>query len=144
MVQELTQMIIQGKGVKETSKALNKRLNADYKNCVRLIHTEHSYFMGEATAKAYDELEVETYQYSSALDERTCESCGALDGEKFKLSERKVGVNASPIHPMCRCVELPYIEDNYSTRFARDEKGKGIEISSSMTYKEWAKIYNIK
>ena len=144
MIQELTQMIIQGKGVKETSKALSKKLDADYKNCVRLIHTEHSYFMGEATAKAYEELEVEIYQYSSALDKRTCESCGALDGEIFKLVDRTVGVNASPLHPLCRCTELPYVEDNISTRFARDEKGKGIEVSSSMTYKEWAKIYKIK
>ena len=144
MVQELTQMIIQGKGVKETSKALSKKLDADYKNCLRLIHTEHSYFMSEATAKAYEELDVEMYQYSSALDKRTCESCGALDGEIFKLSERTVGVNASPLHPLCRCTELPYIEDNISTRFARDSKGKGIEIPSSMTYKEWAKIYKIK
>ena len=144
MIQELTQMIIQGKGVKETSKALSKKLDADYKNCLRLIHTEHSYFMSEATAKAYEELEVEYYQYSSALDKRTCENCGALDGETFKLSDRKVGVNASPLHPMCRCTELPYVEDNISTRFARDEKGKGIEVPSSMTYKEWAKIYKIK
>ena len=144
MVQELTQMIIQGKGVKETSRALSKKLDADYKNCLRLIHTEHSYFMSEATAKAYEELEVEMYQYSSALDKRTCESCGALDGEIFKLVDRTVGVNASPLHPLCRCTELPYVEDNISTRFARDEKGKGIEVSSSMTYKEWAKIYKIK
>ena len=144
MVQELTQMIIQGKGVKETSKALSKRLEADYKNCVRLIHTEHSYFMGESTCKAYEELDVEMYQYSSALDKRTCESCGALDGEIFKLSERTVGVNASPLHPMCRCTELPWVEDNISTRFARNEKGKGIEIPSNMTFKEWAKIYKVK
>ena len=46
-------MIIQGKGVKETSRALSKRIDSDYKNCLRLIHTEHSYFMSEATAKAY-------------------------------------------------------------------------------------------
>ena len=144
MVQELTQMIIQGKGVKETSKALSKRLEADYKNCLRLIHTEHSYFMSESTAKAYEELEVEMYQYSSALDKRTCESCGALDGEIFKLVDRKVGVNASPLHPLCRCTELPYVEDNLSTRFARDEKGKGIEVSASMTFNEWKKIYKIK
>ena len=49
MVEELTQMLIQGKGVKETSKALSKRLDADLKNCIRLIHTEHSYFMSEST-----------------------------------------------------------------------------------------------
>ena len=144
MVQELTQMLIQGKGSKEAARALSKKLDASYKNCVRLIHTEHSYFMSEATAKAYEELDVEYYQYSSALDKRTCESCGALDGEKFKLTDRKVGVNASPLHPLCRCTELPYVEDINSTRFARDEKGKGIEVSSSMTFKEWKKIYKIK
>ena len=63
---------------------------------------------------------------------------------KIKLSERVVGYNASPLHPYCRCTELPYVEDINSTRFARDEKGKGIEVSSSMTFKERAKIYKIK
>ena len=146
---EITQMIIRGEDAKTVSKRLRDIMfeapqKSDYKNCVRLIHTEHSYYMGEATMKAYKELDVEYYQYSSALDKRTCSDCGKWDGEIIKLSERTVGVNASPLHPYCRCTELPYIEDNISTRFARDSKGKGIEIPSSMTFKEWAKIYKIK
>lgn len=143
MVEELTQMIIQGKGVKETSKALSKRLDADLKNCIRLIHTEHSYFMGEATYKAYDELGVEKYQFVATLDNRTSEICQSLDGKVFDLKDRVVGVNASPMHPRCRSCEVPYIENNNSTRFARDEKGKRIEVPSSMTYNEWKKIYKI-
>ena len=99
MVQELTQMLIQGKGVKETSKALSKKLDADYKNCLRLIHTEHSYFMGEATAKAYEELEVEKYQFVATLDKRTSKVCQDLDGEIIDLKDRVVGVNAPPLHP---------------------------------------------
>lgn len=144
MVEELTQMLIQGKGVKETSKALSKRLDADLKNCIRLIHTEHSYFMGEATARAYDELGVDKYQFLATLDNRTSEICQNLDGKVFDLKDRVVGVNASPMHPRCRSCEIPYIENDYSTRFARDDKGKRIEVSSSMTYKEWAKIYKVK
>lgn len=143
MVEELTQMLIQGKGVKETSRALSKRLDADLKNCIRLIHTEHSYFMGEATAKAYEEMNVEKYQFLATLDNRTSEICQNLDGKVFDLKDRVVGVNASPMHPRCRSCEIPYIEDNYSTRFARDSKGKRIEVPSSITYKEWAKIYKI-
>ena len=143
MVEELTQMLIQGKGVKETSKALSKRLDADLKNCIRLIHTEHSYFMGEATAKAYEEMNVEKYQFLATLDNRTSEICQKLDGKVFDLKDRVVGVNASPMHVHCRSCEIPYIEDNYSTRFARDGKGKRIEIPSNITYKEWAKIYKI-
>nr|DAO25227.1 MAG TPA: minor capsid protein [Caudoviricetes sp.] len=143
MVEELTQMLIQGKGVKETSKALSKRLDADLKNCIRLIHTEHSYFMSESTAKAYEEMNVEKYQFLATLDNRTSEICQKLDGKVFNLKDRVVGVNASPMHVHCRSCEIPYIEDNYSTRFARDSKGKRIEVPSSMTYKEWAEIYKI-
>lgn len=143
MVEELTQMLIQGKGVKETSKALSKRLDADLKNCIRLIQTEHSYFMSESTAKAYEELGVEKYQFVATLDKRTSEICQSLDGKIFDLKDRVVGVNASPLHVNCRSCEIPYIDNNYSTRFARDNKGKRIEIDSSMTYKEWAKIYKI-
>ena len=143
MIEELTQMLIQGKGVKETSKALSKRLDADLKNCIRLIHTEHSYFMGEATAKAYDELGVDKYQFLATLDNRTSEICQNLDGKVFDLKDRVVGVNASPMHPRCRSCEIPYIDNDYSTRFARDSNGKRIEVPSSMTYREWAKIYKI-
>ena len=144
MVEELTQMLIQGKGVKETSKALSKRLDADLKNCIRLIHTEHSFFMGESTAKAYEEMNVEKYQFLATLDNRTSEICQKLDGKVFNLKDRVVGVNASPMHPRCRSCEIPYIDNNYSTRFARDSKDKRIEVSSSITYKEWAKIYKVK
>ena len=37
MIEELTQMLIRGEGVKETSKALSKRLDADLKNCIIYI-----------------------------------------------------------------------------------------------------------
>lgn len=143
MVEELTQMLIQGKGVKETSKTLSKRLDADLKNCIRLIHTEHSYFMGEATAKAYNELGVDKYQFLATLDNRTSEICQKLDGKVFNLKDRVVGVNASPMHPRCRSCEIPYMDNEYSTRFARDSKGKRIEIPSSITYEEWKEIYKI-
>ena len=143
MVEELTQMLIQGKGVKETSKALSKRLDTDLKNCIRLIHTEHSYFMSESTAKAYEEMNVEKYQFLATLDNRTSEICQKLDGKVFNLKDRVVGVNASPMHPRCRSCEIPYIDNDYSTRFARDSKGKRIEIPSNITYKEWKEIYKI-
>lgn len=144
MVEELTQMLIQGKGVKETSKALSKRLDANLKNCIRLIHTEHSFFMSESTAKAYEELGVEKYQFVATLDNRTSEICQKLDGKVFNLKDRVVGVNASPMHVSCRSCEIPHIDNDYSTRFARDSKGKRIEIDASVTYKEWAKIYKVK
>ena len=98
MVEELTQMLIQGKGVKETSKALSKRLDADLKNCIRLIHTEHSYFMEQASQKAYDECDVTKYQILATLDKRTSEICQKLDGEVFNVKDAVIGVNMPPFH----------------------------------------------
>ena len=98
MVEELTQMLIQGKGVKETSKALSKRLDADLKNCIRLIHTEHSFFMETASQKAYDELDVDKYKILATLDKRTSEICQKLDGEVFNVKDAVIGVNMPPFH----------------------------------------------
>ncbi|WP_440249450.1 minor capsid protein [Dialister succinatiphilus] len=98
MVEELTQMLIQGKGVKETSKALSKRLDADLKNCIRLIHTEHGYFMEQASQKAYDELDIDKYKILATLDKRTSKICQDLDGEVFNVKDAIVGVNMPPFH----------------------------------------------
>lgn len=142
--EEITQMVIQGKGSKEVAKSMSNKLDAHYKNCLRVVNTEHSYVLGEASARAYEETDVEKYEFVATLDKRTSEICKKLDGKVFKLSERVVGVNASPLHPNCRSCEVPYFEnDTPTTRFARDSKGKGIEVPANMTYKEWAKIYKV-
>ena len=98
MVEELTQMLIQGKGVKETSKALSKRLDADLKNCIRLIHTEHSYFMEISSQKAYEECDIDKYEILATLDKRTSKICQDLDGEVFNVKDAVVGVNMPPFH----------------------------------------------
>lgn len=152
--EEITQMIIQGKGLDETAKEfaertkdfhnkLSKRFDNHYGNCKRLIHTEHSYFMSRASQLAYEETDVEKYEFVATLDKRTSKTCQKLDGKVFKLEEAKVGVNFPPMHVRCRSVTVAYIDDDTSTRFARDSKGKGIEVNSNMTYKEWKKIFNI-
>lgn len=98
MVEELTQMLIQGKGVKEASKALSKRLDADLKNCIRLIHTEHSYFMEISSQKGYVECDIDKYKILATLDKRTSKICQDLDGEVFNVKDAIVGVNMPPFH----------------------------------------------
>ncbi len=98
MIEELTQMLIQGKGVKEASRALSKRLDADLKNCIRLIHTEHSYFMEISSQKAYVECDIDKYEILATLDKRTSKICQDLDGEVFNVKDAVIGVNMPPFH----------------------------------------------
>ena len=139
---EITQMVTRGESLKTVATRVKELTNTAYEKCAALINTEHSYVMGEASAKAYEELGVEKYQFVATLDSKTSKTCQKLDRKIFKLSERQVGVNASPMHTKCRSTEIPYIEnDNLSTRFARDRNGKRIEVPSSMSYNKWYEIF---
>ena len=103
--QELTQMLIQGKDLRSTARALSnntkplaKKLETHYKNCVRLIHTEHSYFMETSSQKAYVECDIDKYEILATLDKRTSKICQDLDGEVFNVKDAIVGVNMPPFH----------------------------------------------
>ena len=73
-------------------------------------------YVSESTAtnsisrrKMFKEMGVNKYRFYTRADERTCEQCGSLHGLVFPMSAFEVGVTASPIHPYCRCWEVPII-----------------------------------
>jgi SPP1 gp7 family putative phage head morphogenesis protein len=142
--EEITQILIRGESSKKVSQRVATRMNASYKNAVRLVQTEHSYVMEQANKITYEDLKVEKYQFLATPDERTCKVCGNLDLKIFNVKDMIPGKNCSPLHPSCRCTSLLYYEDEddeNSTRFARDKNGKRIEIPSNMTFNEWKKKY---
>jgi SPP1 gp7 family putative phage head morphogenesis protein len=142
--EEIIQMLIRGESSKKVSQRVATRMNASYKNAVRLVQTEHSYVMEQANKITYEDLKVEKYQFLATPDERTCKVCGNLDLKIFNVKDMIPGKNCSPLHPSCRCTSLLYYEDEddeNSTRFARDKNGKRIEIPSNMTFNEWKKKY---
>ncbi len=72
-----------------------------------------------------------------------CDYCGEMNGQVFPESKRKIGENAPPFHPWCRCTTAPYFEDmkGVGTRWMRDpETGKGGYVPADMTYQEWKAI----
>jgi hypothetical protein len=76
-----------------------------------------------------DALEGFVYQWSSALDSRTCETCAVLDNRTWK-TRRKAPTN--PIHPNCRC-QLLLI--NPEDKFWAEGKRTGQQIRRE-EYKE--------
>lgn len=105
----------------------------------RLVNSELGHIQEEATAKAYQEDGIEQYEYLATLESKTCSVCGNLDGLKFKLKDRKDGVNYPLIHAWCRCTTVPFIDDlpDIKGRWMRDPKtGKG-EIVENISYNNW-------
>ena len=75
------------------------------------------HYVSESTAtnsivrqKIFKEMGVTKYRFYTREDERTCEQCGSLHGLIFPMSAFEVGVTASPIHPHCRCFEIPVMD----------------------------------
>lgn len=86
---------------------LDKRFSSIDKIIKKLVLTESTAVGSLARLQIFKELGISKYQFYTKADERTCEECGSLHGLVFPISSFEVGVNASPIHPHCRCWEVP-------------------------------------
>ena len=136
--------IITGKSVQKISKSLSEYMNVGTYNATRLVRTEVNHFANETEALAYEECEIEKYQFIATLDNRTCDKCASLDNRVFNVKDRKTGVNYPPMHANDRCTTVAYFDDEVTEgleRRARDENGKTIKVPSSMNYNEWKEKY---
>ena len=107
---DLKRSFMRHDNVEEVIKKLNKRFTTMENILSKLAMTESTAIGSLARRQIFKELGVSKYQYYAREDERTCETCGSLHGLVFPISSYEVGVNASPIHPWCRCWEVPIWE----------------------------------
>lgn len=76
-------------------------INVAKNDAYRLIYTEGTYVMNESSASVFEK-DFEDYEFQVA-DNNACPVCKALNGKKFKFSQRVPGRNFPPMHPWCRC-----------------------------------------
>ncbi|MBQ6833560.1 MAG: minor capsid protein [Lachnospiraceae bacterium] len=141
LMESVTTMLVQGVPPHDLAGDIAKKMKTKTFDAYRLLHTEGSFLMSEATHAGYKEDGVEKYQLLATLDSKTCGICGELDGNTYPVEEAVAGKNMPPFHCFCRCTDVPYYDDmdlSDQTRVARDpETGKTYEVPADMTYKEW-------
>lgn len=99
------------------------------KDAYRLIYTEGTYVMAEATMQPFTE-DFEEYRLSTAADGKVCDICRELAKKKFRIRDRQPGVNFPPLHPWCRCTFTIEVEDwdkwmeDYEQRHGNGQSGK--------------------
>ena len=139
----LTQNIMLGQDPQKAIDAVAKKMNTSKYNAGRLVMTEEAAFAAKAQQECYKELGVEKYEVVETFDAITCETCGAMDGKVFPMSEYQVGLTVPPFHPNCRGCTAPAFDDDFGEvgeRAARDIKtGKTYNVPADMTYEEWKK-----
>ena len=138
----LTQGIIRGSAPRKIAEAIAKETGRELYAAKRLVLTESAKMAEKASEEGYRELGVKEIEIVVALDERTCEVCGEMDGKHFPLDKAE-GLTP-PFHPNCRCTTVPYFNDEFTRgeeRAAKDEDGKTYYVPADMTYKEWREKY---
>lgn len=137
--QEITQGLIQGKGIRPMAKALQEEMGKSYRAAARIVYTETSYITNQATLKAYMESDViEKYQYVAVLDKDTSSLCQRKHMRPYYVKDAKPGINWPPLHPNCRSTTVPYFgqanPQDYPYEF--DPKSDIIILDSLPGYKD--------
>lgn len=104
---DLKRSLLRRDNIDDVLELLDKRFMSMETIINKLGITESTAVGSLARQQAFKELGITKYQYYAREDERTCEQCGSLHGLVFPISAFQVGVTASPIHPHCRCWEVP-------------------------------------
>ena len=129
----LTQGMIRGDSIRDMTRAVAEKLGSSLKNAERVVRTETSHIHNTAEIEAYKAGGYEQYEFMASFGERTCEVCGGLDGQHFKLKNIQYGVNFPPVHPNCRCTTVCWDE--------ADKEQKALEGQKALDYEKWYRKY---
>lgn len=109
----LTQGIIEGRGMRDIGRELNKTVKQlGAARAHRIARTEVIAAHAEATLSGYEEagaegVEVEA-EFSTSRDNKVCPKCKSLEGKVFLMKKARGMI---PVHPNCRCAWSPVIRD---------------------------------
>lgn len=135
----VTNDLNRGYPVDQSSKLLAIEFERARNRAVTVLQTETNGIQAQATLDEYQDDNIKKYRYLATLEVHTCPICGELDGKVFLVKDAEKGVNYPTMHPHCRCTTVPALEKG-GKRYARDiETGKGYEVESGQTFKEWRK-----
>lgn len=90
---------------------VTKKLKVDRLRWNRLVVTEVAYFAARGRWDCYKSLDVKKYMVLGTLHYSSCNICRDYNGRVLPVSAMKIGLNAPPFHPNCRCTTIACFED---------------------------------
>lgn len=103
----LIECVVTGRKTTELKKQLQERFSVSYSRADTLVRTELAHIQTQAAQQRYKDYGVEQLQFWADADERRCPECGKLHKKLFPAN----GPMPVPVHPNCRCVMIPVIDD---------------------------------
>ena len=110
ILMDIKQSFLKGMHINDVLLKLNKRFGS-MEYVLTTLGLSESTAVGSMTRRQiFRQLGIDKYQFYTKADERTCEVCGSMHGLIFPMSAYEIGVTASPLHPRCRCWEVPIVD----------------------------------
>lgn len=104
---DVTDMIVQGKGVSQVRRRLMEDFSAAYSDADRLVRTEAAYVRNQAALTRYRQNGRRRVCWiTGESDGRECAVCRERDGKEYDID----AAPRLPAHPNCRCCYAPVVE----------------------------------
>ena len=142
--QVLRNGVTQGLSIKDMTDQLKPAMNGSYANANRIVQTEMTNTMTQASIEGYKSQGVKEYKIIATLDKKTSDICTNQDNKIYDVDKAIAGLNAPPFHVRCRSTTGAYYEDvqAFTTRMARDaDTGKNFYVPARMNTKDFKDIY---
>lgn len=136
VIKHITTGFIQGHDYKKMSDRLVKDMNVGYYEARRILQTETTGAIENAKAQTFKDLGVTKYKFIATMDDRTSEICRSLDGQIFDMKDRQIGVNCPFMHPFCRSVTVPVVDDKVKDKKLRENSEEALKNNENELTKE--------
>lgn len=104
---DVTDMIVQGKGISQVRRRLMEDFSAAYSDADRLVRTEAAYVRNQAALTRYRQNGRRKVRWiTGESDGRECSVCRERDGKEYDID----AAPRLPAHPNCRCCYAPVVE----------------------------------
>lgn len=110
--------LARGDNYAKLSKAIMERFDVGANDARRLVWTEASFVMNQSHTHAYINADVEEYEISAIMDNKTSPICREMDGKVFRFDEMEVGLNFPPFHPYCRTTFIGFMGQTNRGQFS--------------------------
>jgi SPP1 gp7 family putative phage head morphogenesis protein len=103
---KLIECVITGKTTRDLKNQLQEQFKVSYGRADALVRTEMAHIQTQAAKQRYEDYGIKEVEILADEDERRCEICGKLHGQRFPI-----GANVPiPAHTKCRCCIVPVVE----------------------------------
>lgn len=111
--------IAEGISLQKMARDVRTKFKTSSYNAMRLVRTETTHVHEQSALQFYKDTGVHKYEFMAYIDERTSETCTALNGKRFDIDKAEVGVNYPPMHPNCRSTTAPVVDKETLNEFEK-------------------------